>query len=53
MTVSNQEERVKDLYMKIIMAKMEGEDPTIIQKMQQEYDRITTKGKQDGGKQKI
>ena len=51
--MNNQEDKVKDLYMKIIMAKMEGEDPTIIQKMQQEYDRITTKGKQDGRRQKI
>tara|TARA_Y100000287_G_scaffold64442_1_gene50861 strand:- start:644 stop:802 length:159 start_codon:yes stop_codon:yes gene_type:complete len=39
-TKTNYEERVKDLYLRIIKAKMEGEHPTIIQKMQQEYDRL-------------
>ena len=54
MTVNKEDERIKDLYLRIIRAKMEGEDPTIIQKMQQEYDRVTTKSKQDGSKrQKI
>ena len=53
-TVNKEDERIKDLYLRIIRAKMEGEDPTIIQKMQQEYDRVTTKSKQDDSKrQKI
>ena len=39
-TKSNYEEKVKDLYLRIIKAKMEGEHPTVIQKMQQEYDRL-------------
>lgn len=53
-TVNKEDERIKDLYLRIIRAKMEGEDPTIIQKMQQEYDRVTTKSKQDGStRQKI
>ena len=53
-TVNKEDELIKDLYLRIIRAKMEGEDPTIIQKMQQEYDRVTTKSKQDGStRQKI
>lgn len=45
---TNREEKVKDLYLRIIKAKMEGEHPTLIQKMQQEYDRLS----KEHGKQK-